>query len=750
MKSLTAVRTAITFVLLSLFIVACGGGGGGDGAPSGDGTLSLTPASLSFEAEQNGATPASQVISYNSSNPATYAIYAGAPAGGSLPSYISMNFVSGSNQLRVSIQSTSYSPGTYNTTIRLVTARIDDSVIDIKDVPVSFTVTEATLPSTTNLTFNLVEGEATPPAQSVTLSKAGNPVTPTSISMITGGANFQASISGGQVDVSLTNAALSLTSGRYFGTLRIFHTGGFTNVSLVLDVASQSLSVSTNPSFLIDLSTTTPDLTQNVTIGTNFTPAGAVDWSAAVEAGKPWVMVSPASGDTVTANTLAVTIDVTQIGDLLNRYHNDGNLINHTADITLTSTTPNVQATTITVTLNLDTPHVLTVSPNVAATGSTEEIILRGWGFAALTNQTLNCGAQPATSYTVLSDVEIRAVCPTSVVGSYELEFVNSIGMDRNNASLYVEDATAYSQEVIASTGTKTRIIYDAVRKSIYVANNGNGTLDRLVFDDTILVGSPWLIDNVSVTNIVDIALSTDGTYIDAIESTTGGYRNEINPDDLNLDLRISWGGFRQYNNIVFMSGGESIGTFMGSANAPESPRRTKRNAAGGLLNPSMQNAVIGATRDGRRAVIASKDSSPAVNVYYHDSASGPTMNPIDMVTTGLTRNATSISSDRTGTGWILNNTDVYTDQFVLLGILPATTLVSIMSHDGTVAYTVDSAGTLRKFDLTSVTAQQFAEIGAGTALAADPGNNPVMTISHDGGQIFIAGDQNLVIMTAP
>jgi hypothetical protein len=735
-------------LLLTALVTGCGGGGGsGDGGVSTDGSLSISPNSVAFQAERMGSIPANQLIAYSSSNPDASQIIAGFPPGTTPPSWLNLSFY-GSNNVSLSITSTDLFVGTFNTTVRVLMARSDDTVIDYKDISVSYTITEATIANPTSIVFNMAEG-VEPAMQTITLSNDGNPVTPTDAAIYTGVGRFAVSLNGNSIAVSTTASALSLTPGNYDGSVKIAHAGGTIIVPVLLTVSAKSLTVSSDLSFMIDTSTQLADLTQAVNVGTNYPASGAADWTATAEADKPWISVSPTSGDTQSANAISVSIDPSKLGDLLNRYHNDGQLIDHTAAVTINSTTAGIGPATLTISLNLDYPHAQTVSPNVAVTGSSEEIILRGWGFSELTSQILYCGSQEATSYTVLSDVEIRATCPALTAGDYEMRFENSIGMIRTNPILHVKDAAGYADEVISSTGMKSRIVYDATRDSIYLANTGNGEIERIVYDETISLGSKWVVTVLPITDLVDIALSTDASYLTAMQSTAGGYMTLVDPAALTILEYHVLGGTKVYNNAAFLSGGEAITTY-GPSGTSETSTRFKRLAAVGLLDPAIENAVVGATRDGRRALVASKDANPAADVFYHDSASAPTMNPSTMNSTGLTRNASAISSDRRGSKWILDHIDVYTDQFLYLGSLPSTTLASTLNHDGSIAYTVDSSGSLRKFDLTNVSAQQFSEVGSGTTLAGDPGANPVMTLSHDGGKLFIAGDQNVIIQTSP
>jgi hypothetical protein len=45
---------------------------------------------------------------------------------------------------------------------------------------------------------------------------------------------------------------------------------------------------------------------------------------------------------------------------------------------------------------------------------------------------------------------------------------------------------------------------------------------------------------------------------------------------------------------------------------------------------------------------------------------------------------------------------------------------------------------------------QGVSEIGTGIVLPGDPGASPVMTVSPDGGTLFIAGADGIVVVPAP
>jgi hypothetical protein len=83
------------------------------------------------------------------------------------------------------------------------------------------------------------------------------------------------------------------------------------------------------------------------------------------------------------------------------------------------------------------------------------------------------------------------------------------------------------------------------------------------------------------------------------------------------------------------------------------------------------------------------------------------------------------------------------------MGTIPFANTV-VVSPNGTRAYTY-SSGTVRTYDLTTPPVLgAFSEIGIGTATPGNPGLGTVMTISPDGGTLFIAGDAAIVVMPAP
>ena len=98
-----------------------------------------------------------------------------------------------------------------------------------------------------------------------------------------------------------------------------------------------------------------------------------------------------------------------------------------------------------------------------------------------------------------------------------------------------------------------------------------------------------------------------------------------------------------------------------------------------------------------------------------------------------------------------------FDSNFQVLGSIPPAaslpiTFAAALSPNASRAYS--SSGTvLHRYDLTaaadSITGL-FPEIVPAVTLLSDPGSSPVMTISPDGGTLFIAGDAGIVVVPAP
>lgn len=738
-------------LIILLSLISCGSGNSSSGT---DGSLILSTYSLTFSINRNGSTPNRVYIDYTSNNSGAADIFIGVPTGTSKPSWIDYGF-GNSNNFWIEITSSNVSEGSHTATIRVATADINGALIDAKDVNITLQVSPEIIANPANPVLQIAIGEGEGADSTIiTLTQGSNIVTPTRIDGLDATSWLQATIEGDSIRLSTTANAASLIN----TTFKLIHvTTNINNevvdIHVTLSIVAKSFTVNEEPAFFVNEDLSVSDLSQTLTVATNF--SGESDWTANVDV--PWLELSPITGNTSTNNEITVSLLTDQIAELKSRYY-DGDIINHRATVTISSPLPDVEDKTITVTLQIDLPTITSVSPNVAVSGSNEEFIARGYGFSNLTTQTITCGGQTALAYTIINDTDMRITCPVLAAGQYEIEIVNRAGIDRIHAVLNVVEPVVYPEEAITSQGVKTRIIYDPLRDALYIANKTDDTLERYVFDTTLAPGNQWVKSTIGVNQIADIAMSTDGTYLYA-----GGVNenpaiicpspilHKVDLDSFSIAFSSSPGGCKTYNSFGFLSDGFMATTYKWSTSvARNNPHLNRPDSAMYLVWPAMFDAITGVSRDGRRILFADRNLNPSATVQFLDASDTSDIFSLNMTNSSLIRNVDSIHSDRTGSKWVIDHTDIYNDAFALVGRLPNSTLASTLSHNGLTAYTVDSNNTLRKFDLTTVNNGEFVEQGTGITLPGIPGTDPVMTITHDGSTLFMVGDINLVIMRTP
>jgi hypothetical protein len=168
---------------------------------------------------------------------------------------------------------------------------------------------------------------------------------------------------------------------------------------------------------------------------------------------------------------------------------------------------------------------------------------------------------------------------------------------------------------------------------------------------------------------------------------------------------------------------------------------------------PSLNNTTTGVSADGSLVVMPQgyPGNSYASSIY--------TFSPVTMSyavpTASINQNLQTPALDRAATRIVINGTNVYDSGFNLLGTLPATTLAAVVSPDATRAYTFDStASQVLSFDLTTAPTSGagglYTQVGTGTTLAGNPGSDVRMTISPDGGTLFLAGSTQIVVQPSP
>lgn len=513
--------------------------------------------------------------------------------------------------------------------------------------------------------------------------------------------------------------------------------------------ALPSASVSTNE---IDFAAASPDAT---------TPA-AQTFSATVSAGTVYLAAIP-SGEAI-ANVSYSLSGTTATITVFPKAPNDVGAGNFTGVVTVTAQSCAdaacsrlVAGNRADVTVRYSIPPVVRdVGPYVSPSNISETVFIRGRGFSQFTVDSVMFGATPATSFTVTNDTQIQAVQPALAAGSYPVtvQASTSPGAILSSAALVVVDPPSYASTTLsypAAASTVRKLIYDAQRQALLVGvDSANGEVLRYSFG-----AGGWSAPAVaSVPALEDIALSSDGKTLLAVSDTAVTPLDAASlvagtagaPNGLATDILLK-------NLVITNDDTAVITTSSATATASTSAYTYPLRAPGFTVVPGsvvFDHATPGLTGDGSLAMIVQGDATltTAPAVYQYASASRL------FTASALLVNQNSIAPalSRDSSRLVLNGLNVYGALTTLLGTLPATTLAVVVKPDATRAYTYDSAAAaILSFDLVNTTSgAALTQVGGATVLPADPGSNIRMAISPDGGTLFVAGGNQIVIAPTP
>jgi DNA-binding beta-propeller fold protein YncE len=148
-----------------------------------------------------------------------------------------------------------------------------------------------------------------------------------------------------------------------------------------------------------------------------------------------------------------------------------------------------------------------------------------------------------------------------------------------------------------------------------------------------------------------------------------------------------------------------------------------------------------GGSADGSLVVIAQQCVSPASPVMLYDASTSA------FFASNLHTSRNSPVLDRRATRIMLSGFEIYDRNLILLGTIPS---AYTLSPDGKRAYGANQT-VLHTYDLAgSPPAGLFPEIEPGTSLPGDLGGGGAVTVSPDGGTVFIAGPDRIVVVPAP
>src|SRR6266571_4776053 len=716
-------------------------------------TLTVSPAQLTFNAASQGALPLSQLFTLitQTSLPLNYTTSisygAGAtgwlnpPPNGSAP-----------GTKDASVNTTNLAPATYTATLVLTSAAHAVSI------SVTYVVNEPVVtPSPSQLTFNSFSTGTLPATQNVTLATQQNLTVSFSTAINYGGgaSGWLVAPANGMAPgpISIGVSTTNLAPGSYAATLVLSTAKQTISIDVTYSVATSSLTFSpASPGFTLDTTSLASALTQNVSVGST---GVTLNWAAV--SSQPWVTVSPTSGSSGSAVTL--NLDPGQLDTL-----DPGT---RSATITFTYTPPKQASTSapLSVSLNLQLPKVTSVNPYVAASGTSLEVILRGSGFNNTAGAAVNFGNTPGVSSTPVSDTELRVTHPSLAAGSYRVSFANQLGnpsIVRSTADLVVVDAPAYATSTIAyplaapnvTLRVPLNINYDAERKALLVGVTYNGTAplpSPEIFRYTFS-GSAWstVPASVQVTALRDLTLTLDGKKLLA---TSGRAITPFDSVTLAAGTATSAPPFiSDFLSQLALANDRNAVVTTGLSNTTGFTETFKYSLLDGVFTQYLypfallSNGMAGGSADGSRAVLAQGGSSSGNFLYSYNASTGTLSQGPDM---GFGSPRPVL--DRKATRILLGGFRILDSNCQVLGSIPPAaslpaTFAAALSPNGSRAYS--SSGTvLHTYDLTAApNAGLFPEITPAVTLLSDPGFIPVMAVSADGGTLFIAGSNAIVV----
>jgi len=459
----------------------------------------------------------------------------------------------------------------------------------------------------------------------------------------------------------------------------------------------------------------------------------------------PWIHVSPGTGTTGASTSVSAALDTAAMESFTSGTYTGNVLLTPSAGA----------AVTVPVSLALSRVRVNYVSPYIASSNASGEVIIRGENLTRFPITGVRFGGVDATAYTVIGDTEIHATHPSLPAGSYDVNIVNGQNT-RTRAALKVLDPVSYSYAALTHPGpldvTIVCMVHDAERDSLLlgVVFNPNGINSSRLIRYSRSTGWSSAADQ-AIPAMGACALTRDGRRVLAgsLDQKNQSFVlavSERDPLTLSSELRtfeIQGNNGEAYSMAVSNDGRAVITTgFRTGPITSYTPLRPDLRIFDPTFHPT--DGVVESSGDGSLVLVGSWIDG----LFRYDPGSGG----IVRVTTSIRPEVLSIN--RSGDRVIVSHKQVYDRNLVLVGTLPDTTLAGAIAFDSMRAYTYDSAGTLRTFDVSAALNDgSFSEVLPAIAVPDSPGNDHSrhrMLITQDGRAAFIAASERVVVVPLP
>lgn len=541
----TAFQRLLVFVLGAIILTACGGGGGDSGSGGGGNHITVDTSLVSFSANLNGTRPPAAMRSVTfSSSVAQYAYGISIDAPDAPWLSMGMSGTGLNYTLTLSVNSTNLPAGTYNTVARILAGDANGNVIDQKDIPVRYTVSNKLAVNRTSLAFNYTLGGTQPGTQVVQISGnslswnavASQPWVTLSSTSGTTPSSLTIGVDTTGMSVGTQNATITLTNpGNAADTV---------SVNVQLNVLAPTLSLSTysqGVAYAFGSSVLPGNIPFSIT-------GYQIDWTAS--SNQPWLTLDNLTGSGNTA--LNAIVDVsglapgTHVGYVT--FTNDSNA----SDQEIIAIMVNVISPTITLSSNsitlggTDGRDSATLSIDVSVnTGSNSypwSIVLDTGANGAWIVPDATSGSVSTTPQTIAFDAD-RSVLTTGGVyqgtATVSVDVNGLILSDTIDITLNYEQNKLYVDDngfAFVSTPSVSRLSDSIEVKDIYGTTTSNWTA---------VSSQPWLTVTTSgvtgdaITMTVDtLGLSTDAVY-DATVTITSSDADISNAETIRVGLWV-------------------------------------------------------------------------------------------------------------------------------------------------------------------------------------------------------------------
>jgi hypothetical protein len=384
------------------------------------------------------------------------------------------------------------------------------------------------------------------------------------------------------------------------------------------------------------------------------------------------------------------------------------------------------------------------VYPSVVAADTPGSVVIRQQSIGT-TVTSVTFGGVPATSFTQVSNNEVKASYPALGAGAKTIAF-NGAVLPFNLSAVSVPAFPAATLTYASHAYTVSSPLYDLERQRLmFVHQPPNGLSPQLVIY-TYSAGQWSAPSLTTIDSLRSIAL-------DARTSTLIALRKYVLEERSAADLSIVRSvptpiadSFFFMNRLALSNDGNFVvlQDVNGTGPPPVLIYSTTKHTFWNLGNNSgISQGVPTATADGSRIVIGATSYDNHVR-EYRGSTGVLSPQSVDMFS-----DERHLAVDATGTRIALTNSNasrVFDGNYTLLGTLPLETQAVVVNSTGTRAYTYDTSGMLRKFDISaSANGGTLNELGVGQQLEIVSKSVSQLTVQP--ARMFITPDDKTVFV---